>query len=45
MDMLRDISPSGSSATQPRRTSGTGQRIVDALVPRMVQVAREMAGA
>ena len=45
MDMLRDISASGVVGDAIRAEVGTGQRIVDALVPRMVQVARETAGA
>ncbi len=45
MDMLRDISASGVVGDATRAEVGTGQRIVDALVPRMVQVARETAGA
>ena len=44
MDMLRDITPSGvvGDATLARRE--TGERIVSALVPRIVQVCREVAG-
>ena len=44
MDMLRDITASGvvGDATKARRE--TGERVVAALVPRMVQVAREFAG-
>jgi creatinine amidohydrolase len=44
MDMLRDISVSGvvGDATKARRE--TGERVVAALVPRMVQVAQEFAG-
>jgi creatinine amidohydrolase len=44
MDMLRDITASGvvGDATKARRE--TGERVVAALVPRMVQVAREVAG-
>ena len=44
MDMLRDITPSGvvGDATLARRD--TGERIVETLVPRIVQVARETAG-
>jgi len=45
MDMLRDISASGvvGDATKARRE--TGERIVAALVPRIVQVAREFAAS
>ena len=44
MDMLRDITPSGvvGDATLARRE--TGERIVEALIPRIVQVCRETAG-
>ncbi len=44
MDMLRDITVSGvvGDATKARRE--TGERVVGALVPRMVQVAQEFAG-
>jgi creatinine amidohydrolase len=44
MDMLRDITVSGvvGDATKARRE--TGERVVAALVPRMVQVAQEFAG-
>jgi creatinine amidohydrolase/Fe(II)-dependent formamide hydrolase-like protein len=44
MDMLRDITVSGvvGDATKARRE--TGERVVAALVPRMVQVAQELAG-
>jgi creatinine amidohydrolase len=43
MDMLRDVTASGvvGDATKARRE--TGERVVAALVPRMVQVAREFA--
>jgi creatinine amidohydrolase len=44
MDMLRDITASGvvGDATKARRE--TGELVVAALIPRMVQVAREFAG-
>src|SRR5438132_4624878 len=44
MDMLRDITASGvvGDATKARRE--TGERIVAAIVPRIVQVCKEMAG-
>jgi creatinine amidohydrolase len=44
MDMLRDITESGvvGDATRARRT--TGERVVEALVPRILQVACEVAG-
>jgi creatinine amidohydrolase/Fe(II)-dependent formamide hydrolase-like protein len=44
MDMLRDISPSGVVGDATRASAETGERIVDAIVPRIVQVAREMSG-
>lgn len=43
MDMLRDISPSGVVGDATRATRETGERVVAAMVPRMVQVAAEMA--
>jgi creatinine amidohydrolase len=44
MDMLRDISASGvvGDATKARRE--TGERVVAAIVPRIVQVARDLSG-
>lgn len=44
MDMLRDITPSGVVGDATRARRETGDRIVAALVPRLVQVARETAG-
>jgi creatinine amidohydrolase len=44
MDMLRDITPSGVVGDATRASRETGERIVEALVPRIVQVARETAG-
>ncbi len=44
MDMLRDITPSGVVGDATLARVETGERIVDALVPRLVQVCREMAG-
>jgi creatinine amidohydrolase/Fe(II)-dependent formamide hydrolase-like protein len=44
MDMLRDISASGVVGDATRASKETGEAIVDAIVPRIVQVAREMAG-
>jgi creatinine amidohydrolase len=41
MDMLRDITPSGVVGDATRASRETGERIVAALVPRIVQVARE----
>jgi len=44
MDMLRDITASGvvGDATKARRE--LGERMVDAIVPRIVQVCKELAG-
>jgi creatinine amidohydrolase len=44
MDMLRDITPSGVVGDATRASAETGQKVVDAIVPRIVQVAREMSG-
>ena len=44
MDMLRDITGSGVVGDATRARADTGQRVVDALIPRIVQVCREMAG-
>jgi creatinine amidohydrolase len=44
MDMLRDISASGVVGDATRASAETGERIVDVLIPRIVQVCREMAG-
>lgn len=44
MDMLGDITPSGVVGDATRARRDTGERIVSALVPRMVQVCREMSG-
>ena len=43
MDMLRDISPSGVVGDATRARRETGETIVEAIVPRIVQVAREMS--
>jgi creatinine amidohydrolase len=43
MDMLRDITPSGVVGDATRASAETGERIVAALVPRIVRVCREMA--
>ena len=45
MDMLRDITPSGVVGDATRARRETGERVVAALVPRIVQVAREIAGS
>ena len=43
MDMLRDITPSGVVGDATLASRETGAKIVQAIVPRIVQVAREMA--
>jgi creatinine amidohydrolase len=45
MDMLREISPSGVVGDATRARVETGIRIVDAVVPRLVQVAAELAAS
>jgi creatinine amidohydrolase/Fe(II)-dependent formamide hydrolase-like protein len=44
MDMLRDITSSGvvGDATKARRE--TGEKMLSVLIPRMVQVCKELAG-
>jgi creatinine amidohydrolase/Fe(II)-dependent formamide hydrolase-like protein len=44
MDMLRDITESGVVGDATRASAETGQTIVDALIPRIVQVCKEMSG-
>jgi creatinine amidohydrolase len=44
MDMLRDITPSGVVGDATRARLETGEKIVSALIPRIVQVCKEMAG-
>ena len=44
MDMLRDITASGVVGDARRAKAETGERILDALIPRIVQVCRETAG-
>jgi creatinine amidohydrolase len=44
MDMLRDITPSGVVGDATKARLETGERIVSAVVPRIVQVCKEMAG-
>lgn len=44
MDMLRDITPSGVVGDATRASRETGERLVAALVPRIVQVCKETAG-
>lgn len=43
MDMLRDITPSGVVGDATRASRETGERLVAALVPRIVQVCKETA--
>ena len=44
MDMLRDITASGVVGDATRARVETGEKIVAALIPRIVQVCKEMAG-
>ena len=44
MDMLRDVTPSGVVGDATRARAETGQSVVDALIPRIVQVCKDMAG-
>jgi creatinine amidohydrolase len=44
MDMLRDISESGVVGDATKARLETGKQVVEKLVPRIVEVAREMAG-
>ena len=44
MDMLRDITASGVVGDATKARLETGQRVVDAVVPRIVQVCKDMAG-
>ena len=44
MDMLRDITQSGVVGDATRARRELGERMVDAVVPRIVQVCKEMAG-
>ena len=43
MDMLRDITPSGVVGDATRANRQTGERILDVVLPRMVQLAREFS--
>lgn len=45
MDMLRDIAPSGVVGDATRARADTGQKIVDAVLPRLVQLARELGAS
>src|SRR5690242_10291987 len=44
MDMLRDITSSGVVGDATRASAETGGRMVSAVVPRLVQVCRDLAG-
>ena len=44
LDMLGDIAPSGVVGVATLARHETGERIVSALVPRIVQVCQEMSG-
>jgi creatinine amidohydrolase len=44
MDMLRDITPSGVVGDATRATRELGARMVAAVVPRIVQVCRDLSG-
>jgi creatinine amidohydrolase len=44
MDMLRDITASGVVGDATRARAETGERILEVLIPRIVQVCRETAG-
>jgi creatinine amidohydrolase/Fe(II)-dependent formamide hydrolase-like protein len=45
MDMLREITPSGVIGDATRATAETGERILAAAVPRLAQVASELAAS
>jgi creatinine amidohydrolase len=44
MDMLRDITPSGVVGDATRASRETGEQVLDVLIPRIVEVAREISG-
>jgi creatinine amidohydrolase/Fe(II)-dependent formamide hydrolase-like protein len=44
MDMLRDITASGVVGDATRARVETGERMLSVLIPRMVQVCKELAG-
>jgi creatinine amidohydrolase len=44
MDMLRDITASGVVGDATRARRDTGERMLEVLIPRIVQVCREVAG-
>jgi creatinine amidohydrolase/Fe(II)-dependent formamide hydrolase-like protein len=45
MDMLRDISPTGVVGDATRARPETGERVLAAVIPRMVQVCRDLTRA
>ena len=44
MDMLRDITASGVVGDATRASRELGEQMIDAVVPRIVQVCKELAG-
>ena len=44
MDMLRDITASGVVGDATRARRETGEKMISVLIPRIVQVCRELAG-
>ena len=44
MDMLRDITASGVVGDATLASLETGEKMVSALIPRIVQVCKELAG-
>jgi creatinine amidohydrolase/Fe(II)-dependent formamide hydrolase-like protein len=44
MDMLRDITASGVVGDATLASRETGEKMISALIPRMVQVCKELAG-
>ena len=44
MDMLRDITPSGVVGDATRASKELGDRMVAAVVPRIVQVCKDLSG-
>jgi len=45
MDMLRDITPSGVVGDATRASPETGERILAAVIPRLIQIASELAAS
>jgi creatinine amidohydrolase/Fe(II)-dependent formamide hydrolase-like protein len=44
MDMLRDITPSGVVGDATKARAETGEKMLSVLIPRIVQVCKELAG-